>query len=160
MRGRRAARFRHVPTPVANILAAIQACQEPQNVTDLAGISSHLENVGLSGGRAMGAASVDVSPAVICVVEAARSGASIRLRGRIAGREAESRFYRRKIIRESRGGSSRVARSGRFSTSAREPARVGSTAADFAPAARMLARLGGEALAQSFTRRCEEKPDE
>lgn len=108
----------------------------------------------------MGAASVDVSPAVICVVEAARSRASIRLRGRIVSRQPASSHYRLEIIKESRSGTSRVAQSGEFSTSANETALVDSTTVDFAPGTRILARVSGEALDKSFTCHFDGKSDE
>jgi len=108
----------------------------------------------------MDAASVDVPPAIVCAVESTRSGASLRLRGRIVSAEPASGRYRLEIIKESRSGTSRVAQSGAFSTRANEPAVVGSTTVDFPRGSRILARLSGEALDQSFTCNFDEKSDE
>ncbi|MGD0562712.1 MAG: curli-like amyloid fiber formation chaperone CsgH [Roseiarcus sp.] len=108
----------------------------------------------------MDAASADVPPAIVCSVEAARSGASLGLRGRIVSQEPASGHYRLEIIKESRSGTSRIAQSGAFATSANEPAFVGSATVDFPRGSRILARLSGEALDQSFTCHFDEKSDE
>lgn len=108
----------------------------------------------------MDAASVDVPPAVVCAVEAARSGVSIRVRGRIVSPRAASGHYRLEIVKESRSGTSRVAQSGEFSASANEPAFVGSANLDFPRGSHIVARLSGEALDQTFTCHLEEKSDE
>lgn len=90
------------------------------------------------------------APAIVCIVEAERSGSMIALNGRVEARVAARGVYRLAIVKDGPSGASRVEQSGGFDVAAGQTARVGSATLDFSARTHLAARLDIEADGQRF----------
>lgn len=99
----------------------------------------------------MDMASAGTPPAVVCTVEATRSGAALQLRGRVDARAPVSGAYRFELTKTGAAGVSHIGQGGEFTAGPGAPTTAGAATVDFAPGTRVRAVLSGTALGQPFS---------